>query len=165
MSVTTNTNPNALWSAIIALISTQMGAGGTLSTVKDVRKSAQFATDLIPAIAVQWMGYDAKPYSNRARLATHHFRMSVAASSAQTSTRVANLDDAMAAIIAIVDDGAGNGLEPLFNAPANFGLGGLAQETMIMRTETSWEIREGAGQIVWAYAFVDYDAVVQVRSS
>jgi hypothetical protein len=143
-----------------------MVPGGQLATLLDVRKSAQFSTDLVPAAAVQWMGKDEKAYSNRTRLATHHFRISLAANSAATSTRVANLDDAMGALMPLIDDGNGNGIEPMFTSPANFGLGiSSCQETMIMRTQLSWEVREGAGQIIWAYAFIDYDAVVQVRSS
>ena len=165
MPVTTSASPNAIWDALIALIKAQMVAGGSLATLQDVRKSAQFATDLVPAACVQYMGYNAKPYSNRTRLVTHHFRISLAANSAGSSTRVANLDDAMALVQPLVDDNASGGLDPMLNLPANFGLGGLCQETMITRVEYSWEIREGAGQIVWAYAFVDYDAVVQVRSS
>ncbi len=168
--MTTSLNPNAIWNAIIALIAAQMGTGGTLSTLLDVRKSAQFSTDLVPAAAVQWMGAETRPYSNRVRLATHHFRIALAANSIEPpptvgTQRVANLDDAMSALQPLIDDGAGNGIVPLLGQPANFGLGNLAQETQVVKVEMSWEIREGAGQIIWAYAFIDFDAVVQYRSS
>jgi hypothetical protein len=169
VSISANIPAFAMRDALITSIEAQMAPGGQLATLKYVGKSPQFQTGLVPACSV-WAGGWAppEPFARRTLKVTLPFEITIAASSAGATNRVANLDDALVALQPLVDDGNGNGIIPLLNNPATFGLGSDGVST---NASESWlgkgvfipDIREGAGQTCWVYFVVEYHAVTYVN--
>jgi len=160
--VTTSAASNAIWDALYNLLLAQAIAGGKLASVKSVIKGAQFARELVPAIAIDLESWASTWQASRRRRVAIQYKIYAAASSTQTDARVANLVDARASLASILDDGTGNGIEPIFGAMANFAAGNIAWSGYLKAFHTAAEIREGEGQEVWAYGIYDYEAITFV---
>lgn len=160
--ITSSAATNAIWTALYNLLNAQAMAGGKLATVKSVIMGAQFASQLVPAIAIDLESWNAQWFAARRRKVTIAYRIYVAASSVQTATRIANLKDARASLAPILDDGNGNGIEPILGLPANFAAGNIAWEGSLKSYRVASEIREGENQEVWAYGIYDYEAITFV---
>jgi len=168
MSVTASTLAFQMRDSLVATIQAEMHVGGKLATLQDVRKSAQFATGKQPACAVWIPKISTKPEgqgaNGRQQEVSLTFQLTLAACSTITAPvgdtpgKIANLDDALAAIEAVLDDGAGNGLVALLNQPNVFGLGGNASQSRLGDIQFYPVINEGDQQHIWAYCEVLYFA-------
>ena len=155
---------NAILEALLALVRSQMMPGGKLATLASVVRGKEFATELVPAMAIDFQSWSGKWYASRTREITMTFKIYLAVRSVDTPTRQANLSDARAAIAPLIDDGNGNGFEPLIGDVSQFGLGGLARETALTAGENYENVKVGPDQSVWAYRVWTYEAIVMVRS-
>ena len=164
MAVSVSNASNAILEALLALVRAQMVPGGKLATLASVVRGKEFATELVPAMAIDFEKWSATWYASRTRRVVMTFKIYLAVSSVDTATRQANLSDARAAIATLIDDGNGNGFEPLIGDVGTFGLGGLAQETALTGGENYENVKVGPDQSVWAYRVWTYEAIVMVRS-
>ncbi len=156
----------AMRDSLVAILKAEQHIGGRLAGLADVRKTAQFAPGRTPGCAVQLLSMTPSDYAQRRKKVTVEFTLIVATRSVGSSAREANLDDAFQALEPLIDDNGVNGVIPVLNDPANFGLGfyaptssTLASESYIGRGEFKWDISEGAQQSVWAYFELAYTAI------
>jgi hypothetical protein len=158
--------------ALVSAIRAEMHAGGKLAALADLRKSAQFSTEKLPAAAVHLPKIKFTPFglgaSARTQNATLLFTITLAARSTTTEPvgggpgTIANLEDADASVITILEDGNGNGLIPLLNTPGTFALAGTALSSRLVGIEPYPVINEGDEQSIWSYVDVTYEATTIV---
>lgn len=160
MSITASTQAFAMWDVLYNAIKNEAHTGGRLATLVDVAKSAELNRGALgPCAAVQLTGWEkVDNYSPRQHIIRVGFKVLLAAASVDAPGRSAVLDDAMAALSPLVDDGGSNGLIPLLNSPSLFGLGGLAMESQLGVSAFDWDLRAGPGQSKWAYFLQEYSA-------
>ncbi len=157
-SVGPTAQTQAIWSYILNLITTENAPGKRLAGIKDVRKSIHFWTGITPAIGVQPKGWRyVGDYGQRRRYVEVDFLIAIAVATTATPAtsgsngRAANLDDALAALQVFLDDGNGNGFEPIVHDPANLTLGQLCTKQNLEECMYDWQIRPNADQRLWAY--------------
>lgn len=150
------------WSQLMTILSAEMVTGKRLASLKDLRKSLHLWTGIMPAAGVQPQRVSEKPDASRRHLVTTTFNVIVGTESvAQTvgnNTTPANLDDAMAQLQVLLDDGQGNGICAVLRDPLNFGLSGNAYRTAITSIEYSAELGVGENPELFAYGLITYVA-------
>lgn len=149
----------AIWTALLAILKAEVAPGKRLATIADVRKSIHFWTKTNgPLLGVQPLEWQyLEHYSQHRRIIKVRFLIAVAAFSTESPSRPANLDDALATLQTLLDDGNGNGVEPIIHDPQNILLGGIAAQTNLSRCQYDWQIRPDADQRTCAYGVYDYD--------
>jgi hypothetical protein len=165
-----------LQAQLIDLIVAQIGEGGQMAMLQDVRPSAQFSTQVVPACAVMIDSLgDPQPFAQRMMKTTLDFEITLAANSvevkptANAAGQIADLGVAMQTLKPLIDDGNGNGIMAILTAPSTFRLGASTttnagdgvMQSRPGRGEFFYEVREGSQQSIWAYFVVHYLVDVQ----
>ena len=163
MSISASIQAFAMWDTLYTSIKNEAAPTKRLAPLVDVRKSAQLARGTGPCCAVQLTAWQhVAPYGTRRQELDVEFKIMLGAPSigvdGTTTARDGNLDDAMASLRAVVDDGNGNGLVAVLNDPATFALGGNAMQSRLGDAHFDWDLRAGPTQTVWAYFLQIYTA-------
>lgn len=168
------------WAALVAILQAQMNVGtiagiptlragtnptGKLQGVKAVGKSSFPDFAALPFVGVQLERSRQDVYSAPRGFKVHHdFTISVVVEVEAAGDAIISLDDGMAALQAILDDGAGNGVYPILMTRANFSLGGITYESMVTEISYSWDRSPaGKGQNYVAFAAIKYEASTVTR--
>lgn len=182
---------NEQWNYIVAMLQAEAGLaaapagtspGNRLAGIKYVGRAYALWTEQVPTIGVQLREKNEKSSATTRNLVTTTFDIIIGTQSTDASATArnggtpvkANLEDAMSQLCAFVDDGSGNGIEPILRDPQYRTLGqttvnGLTQQnaqgSSIVRTLFEWDSSGGemdtAAQI-WAYACITFVAQQQV---
>jgi len=153
------------WTWLVTTLRSEM-ATGRITACKDVRESLSLWTEYVPAIGVQLMDVKEDQNSTARHIVLATFAIQVSTQSTQATAtangyEIANLDDAMGQLRALVSDGAGNGVAPILRDPSYRSLGGNAATSRITGIHFQPDVRPGADPAtndpeIWAHAFIDF---------
>jgi hypothetical protein len=148
------------WDYLIATITAATANGQPLAGIQAVSRAEFPNVKLLPAIGCQFKDSNWSRYAPGQRHVVQHFAITACVQVEQSDAVFDTGDAAIGALIPFVNDGAGNGLEPLLNA-----LGPLpGQWTRSMITELAFEVisdeNQGANALAIArFLFATEDQV------
>ena len=158
------------WDALIALFNSHVNVGtggpgtgsnstGKLQTVWYVHESADLWSENLPSLGVQLMSIDPgpSPYASQQNMVCTTFHIFAATKAVRNqATGLTVLDDAMARLRVLLDDGSGNGVLPILNLRANFTLGGLALRSRVGKVDLAWQYADQGESDPRAFARIEY---------
>jgi hypothetical protein len=147
--------------AIVALIGAACVGGGKLASVLRVEKTIPIPTGVWPAIGVNFVKYEEQAFDQSRRWYLTYFDIAVLVDQAFLDGVASTGAAAKAALDALVNDGAGNGLDNVLVGPGiDRTLGGVCLYSYIESVQTNQlpETEAAAGtQAVAQYRFVTED--------
>ena len=161
MPVTSSGLAAQQWTYLTNLLRTEANPSGRLPTVQAVAKSYQLWMAASPQIGVQFESAVESKLGQRRHLVTTQFVVVVGV---QSKANPANLDDAMAQVMAIVEDEntLTHGIAPILRDTATYGLGGRTITSGITKIETHGEVKPGASAEIWAYCDITFVTTTEV---
>ncbi len=166
MAASFATTLKAQWDYLFTLFQGHMnfGAGGPgtgtntaglLQSVASVGKSEWPEFNALPFVGVALKSWNIDSLAAGQRKLVAVFQIVAVVDVVAAGGNVINLADAYAKAMTIIDDGAGNGLMPILNAPSSFGLGATCSKIIPRQGRLDWANKpSGKGTDYVAYASI-----------
>lgn len=155
----------AAWDILYSQLVTETGPTGRISTVKAVtHHQYPSTTNQFPSVGVQFTKASWEIIGQRTRRETGQFAIVAFTIAAPTDDVADAIEAAVVALRPLVNDGNGNGLEPILNGIGAY-LGGASIRTML--SDIEYDILPNPDQSAQAIAYARcmLDVVDQVASS
>ena len=134
---------------------TGTNAGGLLQSVATIGKSEWPEFNALPFVGVAPKTWNVDQMAAGQRKLTVVHQIVAVVDVVAAGSNVIQLADAYAKVMDIIDDGAGNGILPILNAPDNFGLGGTCSVIIPKQGRLDWANKPGGkGTDYVAYASI-----------
>lgn len=141
---------------------TGTNAAGLLQSVASVEQSEWPAFNALPFVGVSLKNWTMQSeYTGPRRKLIAHFEIVAVVDVVAAGTTTIKLADAYAKAMAILDDGAGNGILPILLDPSRYTLGGNASKVIPSAGRNDWADKSGGkGTDYVAYSTV----ILQIES-